>query len=151
MDTTLAPIRKSVTVEVPQQRAFEFFVEHHAEWWPMEGHRIREESTAAVIEPRVGGRWYEHGGGGECQWGVVLAYEPPDRLLLGWQLDADWRYDPDFLTEVEVRFIAEGDHTTRVELEHRDMDRFGPDVRASFDGGNGWSGVLDAFARKLDE
>ena len=147
---TLAPVRKSVTVNVPQQRAFEFFVEHHAEWWPVEGHRILEGSTGAAIEPREGGRWWEFGGPqGECDWGRVLAYEPPERLVLGWQLDATWSFNPDFLTEVEVRFVPEGERATRVELEHRGMDRFNAEVRASFDGDNGWSGVLGAYAAKL--
>ena len=147
---TLAPVRKAVTVNVPQQRAFEFFVEHHAAWWPMEGHRILEGSTGAAIEPREGGRWWEYGGPqGECDWGRVLAYEPPDRLVLAWQLNATWTYDPEFMTEVEVRFVAEGPGTTRVELEHRGMDRFGADVRASFDGENGWTGVLGAYANAL--
>jgi uncharacterized protein YndB with AHSA1/START domain len=147
---TVAPVTKSITVNVPQQRAFEFFVEHHAEWWPMEGHTILEGSTGAAIEPREGGRWWEYGGPkGECDWGRVLAYEPPERLLLAWQLDRTWSYDPDFTTEVEVRFVAEGESATRVEIEHRNLERFGDEVgaiRASFDSDNGWSGVLRAFA-----
>ena len=146
----VAPIRKSITVDVPQRRAFEFFVEHHAQWWPVAGHRILEGSTGAAIEPREGGRWFEFGGPeGECDWGRVLAYEPPERLLLAWQLDAEWRYDPDFVTEVEIRFLPEGESATRVDLEHRGMDRFSAAVRASFDGENGWSAVLDAFGGGL--
>ena len=143
----LTAVHKSVTVNVPQERAFAAFVEHG--WWPMAGHRIRETSTGASLEPREGGRWFEHGPDGECQWGHVIAYEPPERLLLAWQLDPTWTYDPDFVTEVEIRFVADGDGRTRVELEHRDMERFGPEVRASFDGENGWSGVLAAFAGPL--
>ncbi len=149
---TLAPVRKSITVDVPRERAFAFFVDHHARWWPVEGHRILEGSTGATIEPRDGGRWYEHGGPhGECDWGRVLAYEPPERLVLGWQLNAEWTFDPDFMTEVEIRFVAETAGTTRVELEHRGMERFDAEVRASFDGGNGWSGVLAAFGQGLLE
>jgi uncharacterized protein YndB with AHSA1/START domain len=135
-----------VTVDVPQSRAFEFFVSHHGEWWPMEGHRIREQSTSVTIEPREGGRWFEHGGGGECQWGYVIAYEPPERLLLAWQLNQEWEPDPSFLTEVEIRFIAEGETVTRVELEHRDMDRFDARARAAFDSEGGWNGILAAYA-----
>ena len=149
---TLAPVRKSVTVNVPQQRAFDFFVAHHAQWWPIESHRILDGSTGAVIEPREGGRWFESGSEGECQWGHVIAYEPPGRLLLAWQLDASWRFNPDFLTEVEVRFVAEAENVTRVELEHRDIDRFGEDaatVRANLDGGNGWGEVLRSFAEAV--
>jgi uncharacterized protein YndB with AHSA1/START domain len=146
----LAPVTKAVTVDVPQQRAFEFFTQNFSEWWPMEGHCILEGSTAATLEPREGGRWYEFGGPqGECDWGHVLAYEPPRRLLLAGQLDASWRYDPAFLTEVEVRFVAESETSTRVELEHRGMDRFGAEVRASFDGDGGWGGLLAAYAKAL--
>ena len=141
----LTPVVKSVTVEVPQERAFAFFVERFADWWPMEGHRINESSTAATLEPREGGRWFEHGPDGECQWGHVLAYEPPERLLLAWQLNEQWAYDPEFSSEVEIRFSAV-DGGTRVDLEHRDMDRFNPEVRASFDGEGGWSGILAAYA-----
>lgn len=146
---TLAPVRKSVTVNASQQRAFDVFVAHHGEWWPIESHRILEGSTSATIEPREGGRWFETGSEGECQWGHVIAYEPPERLLLAWQLDTTWRFNPDFLTEVEVRFVPEGEGVTRVELEHRNIERFGEEaaaVRASLDGGNGWSGVLSALA-----
>ncbi len=140
-------VRKSVSVEVPQDRAFAFFTERHADWWPIEGHRIHEGSTHAVLEPREGGRWYEAGAPeGECDWGRVLAYEPPQRLVLGWQLDEHWRYDPDVLTEVELRFVAKSPGRTRVELEHRGLDRYPPEVRASFDGENGWSAVLGAYA-----
>ncbi len=142
---TLAPVRKSVTVNVPQERAFRFFVENHGDWWPMEGHKIREGSTTATLEPREGGRWYEDGADGVCEWGRVLAYEPHDRLLLSWQLDPTWTYDPDFVTEVEITFTALDERTTRVDLEHRDMEKFGPEVRSSFDSPNGWSGVLEAF------
>ena len=151
---TLAAVAKSVTVNVPQERAFGFFVERFADWWPIEGHSITEGCKGAILEGREGGRWYEFGDSGECEWGRVLAYEPPERLLLAWQLDHTWRFNPDFLTEVEVRFVAETDTTTRVELEHRNIERFGASasaVRASLDGGNGWSGVLQAYASALAE
>jgi uncharacterized protein YndB with AHSA1/START domain len=146
----LTPVVKTVTVAVPRERAFAFFVERFGEWWPMEGHRINESSTAATLEPREGGRWFEHGPDGECLWGHVLAYEPPERLLLAWQLNEAWTYDPDFSSEVEIRFTSV-DGGTRVDLEHRDMDRFNEQVRASFDGEGGWSGILAAYEGLLSE
>jgi hypothetical protein len=143
---TLAPVQAAVTVNVGQQQAFEYFTANFADWWPVEGHSILEGCKGAALEPREGGRWYEFGDSGECDWGRVIAWEPPGRLLLAWQLDHTWTYDPDFLTEVEVRFIAEGDATTRVEVEHRNMDRFAdPAVREAFASANGWTGVLAAY------
>jgi uncharacterized protein YndB with AHSA1/START domain len=78
----------------------------------------------------------------------VLAYEPPDRILLGWQLNTEWEHDPALTTELEVRFVGEGPTTTRVELEHRDMHKFGDqaaEMRAAFDAPDGWTGLLAAY------
>ena len=101
------------------------------------------------MEPRAGGRWYERGeDGSECQWGRVLSWEPPARVVLAWQINAQWQYDPDFETEVEIKFIADGTGT-RVELEHRDLERYGEQaetMRATFDSDGGWNGLLAAFA-----
>ena len=83
-----------------------------------------------VVEPRAGGRWYELGeDGSECDWGKVLVWEPPARVVFAWQLTADWKYNSDFVTEVEVRFIPEG-WATRVELEHRNLERYGEQAEA---------------------
>jgi uncharacterized protein YndB with AHSA1/START domain len=109
----------------------------------------------AVIEPRVGGRWYERGDDGStCDWGRVLAWEPPSRLVLSWEISADFQYDPNLKTEVEVRFITEGKDGTRVELEHRYLDRYGArrdQVRRIFDSDAGWKGLLEAFAARASE
>jgi uncharacterized protein YndB with AHSA1/START domain len=101
------------------------------------------------MEPRPGGRWYEIGEDGSlCNWGKVLAFEPPARVLLAWQINGDWKYDPDLVTEVEVKFTAlEGGHT-RVELEHRNIERFGDkaeSVRTAIDSEGGWSGILKTY------
>lgn len=104
----------------------------------------------AIIEPRVGGRWYERGeDGSECDWGKVLAWEPPSRLLLAWQLDARFRYDAAVATEVEVRFIADGPNATRVELEHRCLERLGKEaeaLREKVASPGGWPLLLERFA-----
>ncbi len=103
-----------------------------------------------VIEPRVGGRWFERGeNGSECDWGKVLVWEPPLRLVLGWQLNADFKYDPKVVTEVEVRFIADGVNATRVELEHRNLERFGEKgevLRQKVGSPGGWPLLLERFA-----
>ena len=104
-----------------------------------------------MIEPQAGGRWYEQGeDGSKCDWGRVLVWEPPLRLVLAWQINAQWQFDPGVTTEVEVRFIAEG-ATTRVELEHRHLERLGDRaeaLRAAFDSPDGWAGVLQAYAQQ---
>lgn len=151
MTTATTSITKSITVDAPPERAFEVFTDGFATWWPLDSHHIGEkDAVTVVIEPRAGGRWFERAGdGSECEWGRVIAYEPPHRLVLGWQLDADYDYDPELLTEVEVRFHAEASGGTRVTLEHRDLDRFGEraaEVREAFGSENGWAGLLGMFA-----
>jgi uncharacterized protein YndB with AHSA1/START domain len=151
--TTWTPIRKHVTVEAPQERAFDVFTRRMGSWWNPD-HRLGDQPLAdVVVEPREGGRWYEVGtDGAECQWGRVLAWEPHGRVLLAWQLNGQWDYDPDFVTELEIRFVAEGPTSTRVELEHRDLERFGADaaaVRDSLDSPNGWAGLLARFGGGL--
>jgi uncharacterized protein YndB with AHSA1/START domain len=145
-----APVRKAVTVAVPPEAAFARFVERIGEWWPS-GHSIGSSpQKTVVIEPRPAGRWYEVGeDGSECDWGEVLAWEPPGRLLLAWRIGADWRFDPGLLTEVEVRFLAADAGSTRVELEHRLLENMGAaaeGARASFESEQGWGGVLASYA-----
>jgi uncharacterized protein YndB with AHSA1/START domain len=105
----------------------------------------------AVIEPRVGGRWYERGDDGStCDWGSVLAWEPHSRLVLSWDISADFQYDPTLKTEIEVRFIPDGDDRTRVELVHRHLDRYGPrrdEMWTIFDSTGDWGKILESFAR----
>jgi uncharacterized protein YndB with AHSA1/START domain len=146
-------VRKVVNVEAPPGMAWQVFTEMMGAWWPLATHKIgKAKAVDAVIEPRVGGRWYERGeDGSTCDWGRVLAWEPPSRLVLSWDISADWQHEPNLKTEVEVRFIAEGKDGTRVELEHRHLDRYGPrrdEMRQTFDSEMGWKGLLDAFAAR---
>lgn len=151
-ETTDLVIRKTITLEAPRDHAFALFTEHMGSWWPLESRSIgTAEAQTAVVEPRAGGRWYECGiDGSECDWGRVIAYEPPARLVLNWQIGADWRYDPSIETELEVRFIAEGETRTSVELEHRGLESYGENaeqVFAIFDSSDGWTDLLDRFAK----
>ncbi len=144
-------VKKEVVVEAPQERAFRVFTEGIGRWWPKEHHIGKAELKEAVLEPRAGGRWYERGvDGSECPWGKVLVYEPPRRVVLAWQINAQWQYEETFSTEVEVRFTPEGPKRTRVELEHRNLERFGEQtetVRKAFESGGGWTGILAEFQR----
>jgi hypothetical protein len=149
-------VRKSVTVEADQSRAFDVFTARHGAWWPSTYHIGESVFESAVIEPFAGGRWFERGvDGSECDWGQVLVWEPPRRLVLAWQITAEWRFDPGLVTEIEVRFEPLGVNRTRVDLEHRHLERFGTravEMRAIFDSGGvpgapqGWAGILRTFA-----
>ena len=152
---TYAPVIRSVTVAASQQRAFTVFTEQFDRWWPREYSIGEADFAGLMLEPQVGGRWYEVGvDGAQCDIGRVTAYEPPDRVVLAWQLDATWKYDPDLdhASEVEVRFIAEGPASTRVELEHRHFERHGegaPAVHGGVDDAQGWSYCLDLYAKAV--
>lgn len=144
-----APVRKSIHVKVTPAKAFDVFTAGMGRWW-LKSHSINASPTRDIVmEPRAGGRWYEIGeDGSECPWGQVLAWEPPSRLLLAWQVGGAWTFDPNLITEVEVRFLPERSGT-RVELEHRNLERFGDQaeaVRATFESPGGWSGLLESFA-----
>ena len=146
-----APVRRSVTVRASQAKAFDVFTARMGAWWPKSHHIGASELEASIIEPRLGGRWFERGVDGvECDIGRVLAWEPPERVVLAWQLTPEWKYDPDLTTEVEVRFIEGGEGMTRVELEHRNLERFGDRaeaVRQQIDAPNGWRAILDLYAQ----
>lgn len=145
-------VRKVVSVQAPPPVAWQVFTEKMGTWWPLENYKIgKAKAVDAVIEPRIGGRWYERGDDGStCDWGSVLSWEPHSRLVLSWDISADWQPDPTLKTELEVRFIAEGEDGTRVELEHRHLDRYGArrdEMRRIFDTEGAWGGLLALFAR----
>jgi uncharacterized protein YndB with AHSA1/START domain len=149
-------VRKVVRVQAPPEVAWRVFTEQMGTWWPLAVYKIgKANAVDAIIEPRVGGRWYERGDDGStCDWGSVLSWEPPSRLVLSWDITADWRYDPDLKTEIELRFIAEGKEATRVELEHRKLDRYGArrdEMRRVFETEGDWGRLLAMFAARAAE
>jgi uncharacterized protein YndB with AHSA1/START domain len=149
LEIRLAPINRSVVVKADVARSFAAFTDRMGRWWPRT-HSIGSTPLADVIvEPRVGGRWYERGAeGAECEWGKVLAWDPPGRLILAWQLDANWKYDPALVLEVEITFTALEGGMTRVDLEHRNLERYGDKaaaVRDMIGSDNGWMGILKSF------
>lgn len=149
---SIAPIVQTVTVKPPPPRAFELFVTRMQDWWT-KGRTIGKSPHVAIVaEPRAGGRWYETDAQGvETDWGRVLAWEPPRRLLFAWQINSRFTYDPQVTTEVELTFTpAEGGGTV-VRLEHRNLEGLGVDAAATSDLlRNGWPGVLGGYAEFVD-
>ena len=145
-------IRTSITVEAPLQRAFTLFTEGMASWWPPDHHILDGTLEEMVFEPRVGGHIRERGtDGSECRWARVLAYDPPDRVVFSWDIGTTWTLetDPARTSEVEIRFIGEAPNRTRVELEHRNLDRHGEGwerMRDAVGSPDGWNVGLRRFA-----
>lgn len=149
----LPPVRKSITVHATPKHAFDIFTRDMNRWWPAEFTPFPRSSI--VIEPKPDGRWFETGTGGEVgNTGKVLAWQAPDRVLLAWQVDGTWKYDPNLITELEVTFTSDGNGGTRVDVEHRDFERMGElaeQTRAMIDSDEGWSGLLKRYADAVKE
>ncbi len=150
------PVQTSIVVAAPIERAFSVFTEGMASWWPTTHHILEAELAEMVFEPRPGGHIYDRGvDGSECRWARVLVYEPPERVVFSWDISLQWKReeDPERTSEVEVRFVAEGPNSTRVELEHRGIERHGEGWEAMRDAvgsPDGWQAGLTAFAQRLD-
>jgi uncharacterized protein YndB with AHSA1/START domain len=151
-DAVDTSVETSVVVDVPVERAFELFTGDMAGWWPPEHHILQSELQEMVFEPRVGGGVFDRGTDGTvCRWARVLAYEPPTRLVISWDINLQWQIetDPAKTSEVEVRFEAAGPDRTRVRLEHRHLDRHGDgweNMRDAVGSSGGWTVGLDRFA-----
>lgn len=150
-------VRHHVVVPGTPERAFAAFTEQFDAIKPREHNLLRSPIVSTIFEPRVGGHIVDRGeDGSECRWARVLAYEPPDRVVFSWDIGPTWQLEdlPENASEVEVRFIAEGPDRTRVELEHRHLDRHGPDwrqLRAGIDDEQGWPLYLARYATLLEE
>jgi len=148
-----AVVRKSVRVQVPIERAFSVFVEQMETWWPAEHHIGANPFQSIIVEPRVGGRWYERDSeGNDCEWGRVRAWDPPRQVTLSWHLGPDWKFDPDLTksSDVAIRFTSEGPVATLVELEHSGIERHGEgheQLRMALDSPNAWTRTLEEFAK----
>jgi len=148
-------VRTEVTVDAPQDRAFAVFTENFDQIKPREHNMLAVDIAESVFEPHPGGRVFDRGvDGSECQWGHVLAYEPPDRIVFSWDINPRWQIESDLdkVSEVEVRFVPEGADRTRVELEHRHLDRHGDGwegVREGVAGDQGWPLYLARYAEQV--
>jgi uncharacterized protein YndB with AHSA1/START domain len=153
VDTT---VRSSVDVSVPIERAFQVFTEDIGSWWDPTHHILQAELAEMVFERRVGGHICDRGvDGSECRWARVLAYEPPRRLVISWDVSPQWQLETDHAktSEVEVRFVAQGPERTRVELEHRHLDRHGrgwEQMRDAVGSPGGWPAGMHAFAQRVE-
>lgn len=145
-------VRKQVVVGATIAQAFSAFTERFGDFKPPEHNLLQAPITETVFEPHVGGHIYDRAvDGSECRWARVLVYEPPNRVVFSWDIGPQWQVEtnPELTSEVEVRFIAEGPERTRVELEHRNLDRHGPGWQAVGDGvdnDQGWPLYLARYA-----
>src|SRR5436305_6968822 len=155
--TTGTTVHCAIVVDAPIEGAFQVFTEDFDQVKPREHNMLQVDISETVFEPRVGGRVYDRGvDGSEYQWARVLAFEPPNRVVFSWDLSPQWQLESDLekTSEVEVRFIAESTDRTRLELEHRNLDRHGPgweDARDAVGGEGGWSLYLERFGRVISE
>lgn len=154
--TQATSVRHEITVDAPIDRAFAVFTEDFGSFKPREHNLLAVDIAETVFEPRPGGRLYDRGiDGSECSWARVLAYEPPDRVVISWDISPRWEIETDLgrTSEVEIRFIAETPDRTRVELEHRHLDRHldgWEAVREGVDGDQGWPLYLRRYAELLE-
>ena len=150
---TIAPVRKSIRVNASRAHAFEVFTSGLGRWWPRDMGIGKLPMKSAVMETHLGGRWYELGeDGSEINVGKIIVWEPPERFIMSWDINSQWKPDTAVSSEVEVRFIADGATATRVELEHRKFERMGAEagesMRKSVDGG--WPGLLKRFRKEAE-
>lgn len=152
ISTPKTVVRHTITVDAPIERAFSVFTDGFGRFKPKEHNLLKVDIAQTVFEPRVGGHIYDRGAdGSECRWARILAFEPPNRVVFSWDISPNWQVEtnPAKTSEVEVRFIAETAARTRVELEHRHLDRHGAGWESVRDGvaaDQGWPLYLDRYA-----
>ena len=150
-----AKVCVAVTVEAPIERAFQVFTERCDDWWPRSYRLGHAERIAVVLEPRPGGRWYERTADGkECDWGKVLVWHPPDRLILSWQIGPGFvpEPDPQRASQVDVTFGEAGPARTTVTIVHARFERHGEgweSMREAVSLQGGWPGILPAYAELI--
>ena len=152
-----AVVRRELVVDAPPDRAFAVFTQRFGDFKPKEHNMLAVPIAETVVEPHVGGHIYDRGeDGSECRWARILAFDPPHRVVFSWDIGPTWQVedDPELTSEVEVRFTADGEQRTRIELEHRHIERHGPGWESVRDGvadDEGWGLYLDRYAELLTE
>jgi uncharacterized protein YndB with AHSA1/START domain len=150
---TIAPVRKSIRVNASQARAFEVFTTGLGRWWPRHHGIGKTPMKSAMMETRLGGHWYELAEDGtRTDVGKIVVWEPPQRFVMTWDINSQWKPDAAISSEVEVNFISEGADATRVELEHRKFEQMGAEAGESMrkDVDGGWPGMLERFKAEAD-
>jgi uncharacterized protein YndB with AHSA1/START domain len=153
-NTDLA-VRRGITVKAPIERAFDVFTAGFDRWWPRSHHLVAGvEMKTAVLETKPDGRWYElNEDGSTCDWGRVLAWEPPTRVLLSWQITSDFQPEPDpeRASQIEVTFTAEGPGKTRVDVVHSGFERHVDPVGGyeGINGPGGWTTLFELYTAEL--
>jgi uncharacterized protein YndB with AHSA1/START domain len=155
MTTTvkIAPVSKSIRVNAAPPHAFEVFTSGLGRWWPRDHGIGKLPMKAAVMETRLGGRWYEVSeDGSEATVGKIIVWDPPRRFVMTWDINSQWKPDTTVSSEVEVRFIPDGANATRVELEHRKFEQMGAEAGESMrkDVDGGWPGMLERFRQEAE-
>jgi uncharacterized protein YndB with AHSA1/START domain len=147
--TKITSIKKELIVETSQEIAFEVFTEKMDLWWPRTHHIGKSPMVELILEPVLNGRWYSrHEDGSEANVGHILKWEPHSRIVLAWQVNGDFKFDPELITEVEICFIPEGPESTKIKFEHRDLDRLGGGKAVeSMD--EGWGMILELYKGKI--
>ena len=149
----IAPVRKSIRVNAEPARAFEVFTAGLGRWWPRDKGIGKLPMKSAVMETRLGGRWYELADDGtQTNVGRIIVWEPPQRFVITWDINSKWKPDTTISSEVEVKFIPDGINRTRVELEHRKFEQMGAEqgetMREHVD--SGWPGMLERFKAEIE-
>ena len=150
-------VRRQIVVRAPLDRAFAVFTDRFGDFKPREHNMLGVPIAETVFEPKVGGHIFDRGtDGSECRWARILAFDPPHRVVFSWDIGPTWQVetDPAFTSEVEVTFTAEAPDRTRVDLEHRNLDRHGTgweSVRDGVEHDEGWPLYLDRYAALFDE
>ena len=149
----IAPVHKTVRVNANQAHAFEVFTAGLGRWWPLDHGIGKTPRKAVVMEPRLGGRWYELAQDGtQTNVGRIIVWEPPERFVMSWDINSRWQPDTTVSSEVEVRFVPDGANATRVELEHRKFEQMGVEggesMRKAVDGG--WPRFLELFRQHAE-
>lgn len=145
-------IKKELRVEASQQTAFKVFTEQIDLWWPRTHHIGTSAMTELVLEPQPGGRWFSrHADGSEASVGHVVTWQPYELLVLAWQINGDFKFNPELITEVEVQFIPEGEHATRVKFEHKDLHLLKGGSKVIEDMDNGWGTILDMYKQVTEQ
>ena len=155
MTTTvkIAPVSKSIRVNVAPAHAFEVFTSGLGRWWPRDHGIGKKPMKTAVMETRLGGRWYELAeDGSQATVGKIIVWDPPRRFVMTWDINSQWKPDTTVSSEVEVRFIPDGVNATRVELEHRKFEQMGAEAGESMrkDVNGGWPGMLERFRQEAE-